>query len=134
MFSLHPQLSADTHQVTDLTLCRVLMSKDANYPWFLLVPKRDGIREIYELEKSEQNQLLHESTLLSRALMDHFEGHKLNVATLGNMVPQLHIHHIVRFKEDLAWPKPVWGQVPAKAFSDDEAQQRIAAIAARLKA
>ncbi|WKE65460.1 HIT domain-containing protein [Gallaecimonas kandeliae] len=132
MFTLHPQLAADCHVVLDLPLCQLLMSKDANYPWFLLVPRREDVREIYELDEADQQQLWRESARLSKVLMNHFQGHKLNVAALGNMVPQLHLHHIVRFEGDGAWPKPVWGQLPAEAFAEGAAEARIAAVKALL--
>ena len=129
-FQLHPQLAADCFVVCDLTLCRLLMMNDKNYPWFILVPMREGKREIYELSEAEQAQLNQESTRLARTLMTLFKGAKMNVAALGNMVPQLHIHHIVRFEGDSCWPKPVWGQVPKVLYSAEEAQARIAKIKA----
>lgn len=132
MFTLHPQLAKDSLAVAELPLCSLLMSKDANYPWFILVPRKDGIKEIYELSDAEQAQFWQESARVSRVLMGHFGGHKLNVAALGNMVPQLHVHHVVRFEGDAAWPKPIWGQVPAKDFAAGEAEARIDAIKALL--
>ena len=109
-FSLHPQLTKDTHFVTDLPLCRVLLMNESRYPWFILVPRRAGIREIHELTSTERQQLWAESDQVSRALMAIFQPDKLNIAALGNMVPQLHIHHIARFQTDAAWPAPVWGK------------------------
>ena len=107
MFELHPQLAQDTITISDFPLCRLLLINDSNYPWFILVPRRSQIREIYELQESDQRQLLKESSQLSRVLVKIFQADKLNVAALGNMVPQLHIHHIVRYQDDQAWPKPV---------------------------
>ena len=124
-FVLHPQLAADTVEVTDLPLCRLLLSNDANYPWFILVPRRDGIREIHQLDETDQQQLLRESMALSRALMAEFKGDKLNIAALGNVVPQLHVHHIVRYVNDPAWPAPVWGKLPVAAYDPVEQQRRI---------
>ena len=109
-FSLHPQLTKDTHFVTDLPLCRVLLMNESRYPWFILVPRRTGIREIHELTSAERQQLWAESDQVSRALMAVFQPDKLNIAALGNMVPQLHVHHIARFQSDAAWPAPVWGK------------------------
>lgn len=119
MFQLHSQLAEDCILLGDFPLTRVLLNKDANYPWFILVPKREGIREIYELPEHDQQQLLWESSYFSRQIHDLFQADKLNVAALGNMVPQLHVHHIVRYKKDVAWPSPVWGHVAAIEYSPD---------------
>ncbi len=133
-FALHPQLAADTQPVAELPLCWLLLSNDANYPWFILVPQREGIREIHELGETDQLQLLRESVALSRALMGLFGGDKLNVAALGNVVPQLHVHHIVRYRTDPAWPAPVWGRVAAAAYDPVEQQRRIDGLRAALPA
>jgi diadenosine tetraphosphate (Ap4A) HIT family hydrolase len=127
-FSLHPQLAEDTHFVTDLPLCRVLLMNESRYPWFILVPRRAGIREIHELTAAERSQLWAESDQLSRALMALFQPDKLNLAALGNMVPQLHLHHIARFRADAAWPAPVWGKFAPQAYAAEEATQRIQAM------
>ena len=94
--------------------------RDANYPWCILVPDREGITEIYQLSEADQQQLLRESSQLSRAMEAAFNPDKLNVAALGNVVPQLHIHHIARYRTDAAWPAPVWGRVAVKSYSEDE--------------
>ncbi|MFQ3288236.1 MAG: diadenosine tetraphosphate (Ap4A) HIT family hydrolase [Alteromonadaceae bacterium] len=120
IFSLHPQLSKDCIVLTDLPLCKVLLCNDKAYPWFILVPRIADVTEIYQLEWQDQQQFLNESSLLSELLMAEFNGDKLNVAALGNVVPQLHIHHIVRFKDDFCWPKPIWGQHPLTPYSIDE--------------
>lgn len=117
-FELHPTLAADTFVIGDLDLCRLLLMNDANYPWCILVPRRSGIREIYELPEADQQLLWRESSMLGRALMKAFDGKKLNVAALGNVVPQLHLHHVVRYENDPAWPSPVWGKVAAKPYDD----------------
>lgn len=114
MFELHPRLAEDTLAVGDFPLCRLLLMNDASYPWFILVPRRAEIREIFELARHDQQQLLDESSQLSRVLNRVFYADKLNIAALGNMVPQLHIHHIVRYQSDRAWPNPVWGLFPAQ--------------------
>lgn len=131
-FELHPRLAADTFPVGDLPLCRLLLMNDAQYPWFILVPRREGAREIYLLDEADQAQLLRESVRLSRAMMDAFRGHKLNVAALGNVVPQLHVHHIVRYPGDPAWPGPVWGRHPPRAYAEDARQSCIATVRAAL--
>ncbi len=117
MADLHPQLAKDCIQLGAFPLCRLLLMNDRNFPWFILVPDRDGIREIFQLDENDRAQLMRESCLLSEFLMAEFEGDKLNVAALGNQVPQLHLHHIVRFESDLAWPGPVWGKAAAVAYS-----------------
>jgi diadenosine tetraphosphate (Ap4A) HIT family hydrolase len=93
---------------------------DANYPWFILVPQREEIREIHELNESDLFLLMHESTLLARALVAAFNPDKLNIAALGNVVPQLHVHHIARYRSDPAWPAPVWGKLPAKPYAAEQ--------------
>ena len=118
MFTLHSQLEADTFPVTDLELCRVLLMNDCNYPWLILVPRRDNLREIHQLNKAEQHLLMDEVSMVAAALEAAFDAKKMNIAALGNMVPQLHIHTIARFEEDAAWPAPVWGKVPAKPYDD----------------
>ena len=127
-WSLHPQLEQDTEAVGDLSLSRVLVSNDANYPWLLLVPRRFGASEIIDLDEKDQSQLLIEIARVSRALKDMTACHKLNVAAIGNVVPQLHIHIVARQLDDPAWPKPVWGTVPARAYDLAERERFIAAL------
>lgn len=124
-FELHARLTADTFVVGDWPLCRVLLMNDRQYPWLILVPRRADIRESYQLSPSDQQQLWAESIALGQAMMSLYHGDKLNVAALGNMVPQLHWHHIVRFAKDPAWPAPVWGKVPAVPYTDSEAKNEI---------
>ena len=131
-FALHPRLAADTFALGDFPLCRLLLMNDAQYPWCILVPRREGAREIYLLEERDQQQLLRESAALSRAMMDAFGGHKLNVAALGNVVPQLHVHHIVRYPADASWPGPVWGRHPPRPYGADERASVIAALRPQL--
>lgn len=124
-FVLHPQLEKDTHFVGDLPLCRLLLMDESRYPWFILVPRRAGIREIHELNHEERAQLWFESDRLSRALLYLYQPDKLNMAALGNVVAQLHVHHIARFQADAAWPAPVWGKFPPQAYAPDAAANRI---------
>lgn len=121
-FNLHPQLAADSFVLGDLELSRLLLINDEQFPWCVLVPRRVNIRDIYQLTEADQSILWQESSQLSKAMMSIFAGEKMNVAALGNMVPQLHVHHIVRYKNDKAWPKPVWGKLPMAAYSREEAQ------------
>ena len=132
MFELHPQLAADTHPVGDLALCRVLLMDDAHWPWAILVPRRAAVREIFELGEADQAQLLRESSLVARRMAELFAADKMNVAALGNVVPQLHVHHIVRHRGDPAWPKPVWGQLPRQPYDAAAARATVARLAAAL--
>ena len=125
MATLHPQLLQDCHILGRFPLCRVLLMKDANYPWCILVPDRDAISEIYQLSAADQQQLTQESATLARILAETFKADKMNIAALGNVVPQLHIHHVVRHHDDIAWPKPVWGAAPAKPYSESALQQLV---------
>lgn len=124
VFKLHPQLAQDTHWVLDLPLCQVLLMNDSRYPWLILVPRCSGVREIYALDADERQQLWTESDLASRALQALFQPDKLNIAALGNVVEQLHVHHIARFRTDAAWPAPVWGKFPPEPYGAAAAQQR----------
>ncbi|ARN75076.1 HIT domain-containing protein [Oceanicoccus sagamiensis] len=126
MFELHPQLAKDCVEVGDYSLSKVLLLNDSNYPWIILVPKRSDIREIFQLSEDDQRQLLAESSALSEAMAAHFNADKMNVAALGNMVPQLHLHHIVRYKNDASWPNPVWGAVAAKPYNKTELDDLLA--------
>lgn len=132
-FDLHPQLSADCTVVDDLPLCRLLLMEDANYPWCILVPRRAGIREIHELAEADQAALLREVTRLSMAMQEAFAADKMNVAALGNVVPQLHVHVIARRVDDAAWPRPVWGAVPRRAYAGDEREAAIARLRRTLR-
>lgn len=131
-FVLHPRLAADTHPVGDLTLARVLLMDDANYPWCILVPRRTGVREICELNRADQHLLCDESALLARALLSIYTPDKLNIAALGNVVPQLHLHHIARYQTDPAWPDPVWGKQPRRPYPAADAQAAVHALRAAL--
>lgn len=124
-FSLHPRLAADTVEITRLPLCRVLLMNDANHPWVILVPQRANIREIHELSDADQVQLIRESSRVSRTMAELFKADKMNVAALGNMVPQLHIHHIARFQTDAAWPAPIWGKLTAAPYAKDALNTQI---------
>lgn len=125
MFELHSRLAADCAVVGRFPLSLLLISKDANYPWYILVPQREDISEIYQLSLDDRTRLLNESCILAESIADLHAPDKLNIATIGNMVPQLHMHHVARFKSDAAWPGPVWGKVPALAYKPDELQHRI---------
>lgn len=131
-WSLHPQLEQDAGVVDDLPLSRLLLMNDANYPWLLLVPRRAGASEIVDLDDADQRQLMSEIAAASRALKALTGCDKLNVAALGNAVPQLHVHIIARRRDDPAWPRPVWGVRPALARDAGEAAQLAAALRRRI--
>ena len=126
-FDLHPQLAADGLFLADWPLCRVLRMNDRSYPWLILVPRLAGAREIIDLSSEDQQRLMLEIARASTALKTLRRPHKINVAALGNMVPQLHVHVIGRDESDPAWPKPVWGAVPANPFPPLEAEMEIGA-------
>ncbi len=121
-FRLHPQLAKDCIRIGRFPLCHLLMMNDATYPWFILVPEVGGVREIYELSETDQGQLMRESVHLAGRLAKAFAADKMNIAALGNVVPQLHIHHIVRFRNDPAWPAPVWGKTAARPYDEAEVE------------
>ncbi len=127
-WSLHAQLERDTAMIGDLPLARILLMNDANYPWLILVPRRSGATEILDLSEAEQAQLMGEITLAARALKATVECDKLNIAAIGNVVPQLHVHVVARRRTDPAWPRPVWGAAAARAYKPAERQRLIEAL------
>ena len=116
---LHPQLADDTHPLAQFGLCEVRLMDDANHPWLILVPRVENAVEVIDLDASQQAQLMQEIDRASRALQIAVKPHKLNVAALGNVVPQLHVHVIARFHDDIAWPRPVWGMATAQPYSPE---------------
>ncbi len=133
-FSLDSRLAADTLAVADLPLSAVRLMNDATYPWLILVPRREGAVEIVDLSPADRGQLMEEIATVSGVLRAMTACDKLNVAALGNMVPQLHVHVIGRFAGDPAWPGPVWGKAPAQPYADAPREGFIAALRARLSA
>ena len=129
MFSLDPRLQQDTLTVGDFPLCRLLLMNDAQYPWFILVTRRAAVSEVFDLDAADQLALWQETTTLASVLKDGFAADKMNVATLGNMVSQLHMHVIARTREDAVWPAPVWGKLPAQPYSEVQ----LAEVLARLR-
>ena len=122
-FSLAPELQRDCIELADWPLCKVLLMNDSQYPWFILVPRVADVKEIIDLSEELQITLLQESGKLNKLLQQVFSPDKLNLAALGNMVPQLHVHHIARFTTDPAWPAPIWGKLPAVPYSDEQIEQ-----------
>lgn len=124
-YELHPQLAADTHPVAALPLCELRLMDDSNYPWLVLVPRAVDAHEMIDLDPDQRRRLGDEIDLASHLLRDAFEPFKLNVAALGNLVPQLHVHVIARFEHDPAWPAPVWGRVAARPYTPEALVERI---------
>ena len=131
-WALDPQIERDTTPVGDLPLCRLLLMNDANYPWLLLVPRRHHAVEIADLDDIEQARLMGEIAETSRSLKAITACDKINVAALGNVVAQLHVHVIARQRGDAAWPKPVWGVVAAKQYEEPAAATLMAELRRRL--
>ena len=136
-FSLDPRLAADGIGLGDLPLSRLLLMNDATYPWLILVPRRGGLVELTDLDAAERHLLMDEIALVSEALKAVTRPVKLNVAALGNMVRQLHVHVVARFEGDPAWPGPIWGRVPARPYAEasarDVAERLAAAFGGALK-
>jgi diadenosine tetraphosphate (Ap4A) HIT family hydrolase len=131
VFSLDARLQQDTLLLGDFPLCRLLLGNDANYPWFILVPRQADITEVFHLSAEQQQQLWHETSTLAAALNQSYAADKMNIGALGNVVAQLHMHVIVRFKTDVAWPSPVWGKVaavPYNAAQVEEIKSRVHAL------
>ena len=124
-FTLDGRLAADTLEAGDLPLSRVLLMNDRRYPWVILVPRREGIREWIDLKEADGQQLWRESMQVCRVLQNLFDGDKLNVGALGNVVEQLHVHHLSRTAQDPAWPGPVWGHSAAEAYAPAEARVKL---------
>lgn len=119
-FSLHPQLQKDCIDLGKLDLCQVLLMNDSRFPWLILVPQRNNISEIYQLSTDEQHQLINESSHIATQLKIRLQADKINIAALGNQVAQLHIHHVVRYQTDVAWPAPIWGKFDTLAYTEKE--------------
>lgn len=127
-FQLHPRLAADTHNVGDLPLCRLLLHRDARFPWLILVPRQPDLREVHDLAPPDQTRLWREAGDTGAGLLHALNGDKLNLATLGNQVSQLHVHVIVRFETDAAWPGPVWGVGAPRTYDDAQLAHMLARV------
>jgi diadenosine tetraphosphate (Ap4A) HIT family hydrolase len=127
-WTLDPQLERDTVALGDLPLSRVVLMNDANFPWLIAAPRHAGVVEIFDLADSERAQLMSELALLARLLKDLTGCDKINIAAIGNVVSQLHVHVIARRRDDAAWPRPVWGALPARPYGKAERERLIQAI------
>ena len=132
MFKLHDMLEKDCISIAESDLNILLLMNTKHFPWFILVPKRESIKELFELNLDDQIQFNKESTFLSKSLSNIYSATKMNVAALGNMCPQLHVHHIVRFRVDSAWPNPVWGHAESIEYQDIELSALISKIGPKL--
>ena len=131
-FKLDPRLEADTYQLTDLSLCRILLMNDSRYPWLILVPRQQGLREFHDLSREDQSRLMSEITRTAKLLEVCHQPDKLNIGALGNIVNQLHIHVLGRFDGDPAWPGPVWGIGEPVAYFEKQADALIREFRAQL--
>ncbi len=125
-FGLDPRLAADTHEVGDFALCRVLLMNDSRYPWLILVPRRADLSEIHDLPATDRALLIEEAARAGAALKSLTGAKKINTGALGNMVAQLHVHVVARFVGDDAWPGPVWGSGRAVPYEDEAAARLVA--------
>jgi diadenosine tetraphosphate (Ap4A) HIT family hydrolase len=132
-FELHPRIAGETVPLGDLMICRVLLMNDARYPWLMLVPRRPNIIELFDLAVTERAILMEEIAAVSVALKELTHCQKLNVATLGNVVSQLHVHIVARFENDSAWPHPVWGSGQRQPYLPEKAQEFAGQVARRLE-
>lgn len=133
-FALHPTLARDTVEVARLPLCRVLLMKDFRFPWLILVPERESVREIHELPPADRAELIEEIARAGEVLASLFQSDKLNVGALGNVVPQLHLHVVARTTADPAWPGPVWGSGAAVPYGERELEELRGRLAAAFRA
>lgn len=123
--TIDPRLLVNSHRISELALSELLLMDDARFPWLILVPRIAGAREFIDLDAGDQLLLHNEISLVARSLERLYKPEKLNIASLGNIVPQLHIHVIARHSGDAAWPDPVWNFGEREPYSADARQQRI---------
>jgi diadenosine tetraphosphate (Ap4A) HIT family hydrolase len=127
-------LADDTHPLAHWPLCEVRLMDDAHHPWLILVPRVEDAVDIIDLDATQQAELMREIDRAARALQTTMKPHKLNVAALGNVVPQLHVHIIARYRDDIAWPRPVWGTATAQPYSPEQLVERVALLGTALSA
>ncbi len=131
-FFLHTQLAKDTFFIRDLKLCQLVLMNDKRFPWMVLVPRKNDATELTDLLPGEQKTLLEEINRVSVFMKQFYRSEKMNIATIGNIVPQLHIHIVARFSKDLAWPKPVWGFGDMVPFMEEEGKEMVSKIQGQL--
>lgn len=128
MYELHPKLAQDTFSIGEYELCDVRLMNDTRYPWVILVPKQANLREVYQLAEADQQRLIYESSFTAEQMVQLFSAQKMNVAAIGNVVEQLHLHHVARFTSDAAWPLPVWGIGDAQPYSEVAAKAMLSQL------
>lgn len=133
-FDLDERLRKDCFELGRGALCRTLLMNDSRFPWLILVPEREAVTEIHQLTLADRVQLTRESCEVGQALAREFGADKLNVAALGNVVSQLHVHHVVRYRSDCAWPRPVWCVGSPVPYDDEHLQRTLARLRAALPA
>ncbi|MEI6269915.1 MAG: HIT domain-containing protein [Methylococcaceae bacterium] len=133
LFQLHPRLIQDCITIGRFDLCQLLMMNDSQYPWFILVPEKADITEIYQLSKGDQHKLIQESSYLAVNLATLYSADKMNIAAIGNLVPQLHLHHVVRYQVDKAWPAPIWGKFAAVPYTAQQITDNVSRVKEQLK-
>ena len=116
-FSVDPCIEKDSSFVINLDLCEIRLHHNAKFPWIILIPRQPRVFEIIDLSKTNMQLLIQEIALASKVMQKLYEPDKLNVANLGNVVPQLHVHVIARYKHDMAWPQPVWNSGVSGEYS-----------------
>lgn len=127
-FTLHPQLKKDTFFVGSLKIANILLMNDSRYPWLILVPRINDVCDITDLTAEQRAEFNEEINHVAAAMKRHYQPERLNIAMLGNVVPQLHCHIIARFKEDFAWAKPVWGIGEAIAYTNEQEETLISLL------
>ncbi|MFZ5617336.1 MAG: HIT domain-containing protein [Pseudomonadota bacterium] len=132
MFELNEHLENDAVRVGDMPLSLVLLMKDSRFPWAILVPRRKGLVEFHDLSPADRRDLTEEAAAVSVALQKLTGATKMNIAALGNVVRQLHIHVVARFEDDDAWPRPVWAVGAPLPYAEGEAEACAAALRAAL--
>lgn len=131
---LDPQLAEDTHPLASFELSDLRLMDDANYPWLVLVPRSPGARELIDLADDARLRLMQEIDHAARVLRQVHAPYKLNVAALGNVVEQLHVHVIARHRDDPAWPAPVWGRVARRPYTPEHLAESVRRLQAALAA
>ncbi len=131
-FELDPRLARDTELVESFGLCQLRIMKDSRWPWFMLVPQRNGLSELFELTPLDQALLTFETNMVAAALKNATGAEKINVAAIGNIVRQLHVHIVARFDGDPNWPRPIWGYGQAEAYEDTAKQSLIKSLTEHL--
>jgi diadenosine tetraphosphate (Ap4A) HIT family hydrolase len=124
-FTLHPQLEQDSVFVQDLPVSQLRLMNNSAVPWVILVPRVTDLREIHHLPHAQQHQVMDEMSMMGRRLEELYKPNKINIAALGNIVWQLHIHIVARFNTDPAWPAPIWGKLPPSPYALDALASRI---------